>query len=446
MEKSFISFGCWNRGFCNSSDLTSASNDFSRVVSTLARYISISPSHPEFICILGDNYYPDVFIPADGKKIKTASYTDLKSGFDCIETLFHTPLPIEIDLLVGNHDIENTTKMRLENFPRTESSCKITESQVSLVSGLHQRIMSKVNGINLVLFNYRIVENTIVVMIDSNIYFEDLEKSCHCYIPLMNAMGIRHSKDARITVEWIKATQAAWLGSVYQHIDELCRDPKNKIKFKNIIIMAHHPLCCLKRKNGRDRFDCPLSSEYPLFCREIYLILNRITGAKNFYYNSADLHTYQAGTITLSVQNVTSSERERMSSSIQVYQHIAGTGGALLEPEVSETNDAVKNIDGIHIVYHVTESAHTNGFLVWTVGSRYSKLNVAFIRSDIGHEFRSFSKSSMLPVHKLHDIGGGMGKVTVTVKRQRQRCIKRLNKSRKMKTKSKYKIKCRHRK
>ena len=137
-----------------------------------------------------------------------------------------------------------------------------------------------------------------------------------------------------------------------------------------------------------------------------------------------------------------------MSSSIQVYQHIAGTGGALLEPEVSETNNSVKNIDGIHITYHVTESAHTNGFLVWTVGSRYSKLNVAFIRSDIGHEFRSFSNSSMLSASKfskLHDVGGGMGKVTIK-RQQRPRRIKRLNKSRKMKTKSKYKFKRRHQK
>jgi hypothetical protein len=382
-EPSFISFGCWNNGFCNSEDLNEDSNDFSRVAARLIGYMRATQRPPEFICILGDNYYPDMTKTGD-KKVKTTSYPNLKSGFDCIEKIFTSvglSGRVNVDILVGNHDIEETSKMVLDGFPKTKSmtsgqpdsgpTCKITESQISLVRGLHERIQRAATGIQIVLFNYRVVDNTIVIMLDSNLYFETFSDNCYCYIPLLNAMGVSNAR-GHITVEWLKSFQEAWLTSTYEEV------ARNGISLKNVVIMAHHPLCCFKKKDDKNRFDCPKTDEYLLLCSHIYKTFNRIAGATKFYYNSADLHTYQAGKIVLSM----SSDHDRPDTqSIVIEQYIAGTGGAQLEPAISDLVNAEARIGSMHVNYTVTDAVHTNGFLIWTISNKRGNLNVTFIQA-----------------------------------------------------------------
>lgn len=429
-EHSFISFGCWNKGFCNSEDLNEDSNDFSRVASRLIGYMRATQSPPEFICILGDNYYPDMTKTGD-KKVKTTSYPNLKSGFDCIEKIFTSvglSGRVNVDILVGNHDIEETSKMVLDGFPKVKSmktpgqsdlghTCKITESQISLVRGLHEKIQRAATGIQIVLFNYRVVDNTIVIMLDSNLYFETFSDNCYCYIPLLNAMGVSNAR-GHITVEWLKSFQEAWLTSTYEEV------ARTGISLKNVVIMAHHPLCCFKKKDDRNRFDCPKTDEYLLLCSHIYKTFNRIAGATKFYYNSADLHTYQAGKIVLSMSS--DHDRDRHDTqSIVIEQYIAGTGGAQLEPDISDLVNAEARIGSMHVNYTVTDAVHTNGFLIWTISNKRGNLNVTFIQAEGISVFDKKIPSKVRMQSKKSKKGGKkMRKNKKTLKKKKKRVTK----------------------
>jgi len=365
MSASFITFGCWNKGFCNSSNVQNVkSNDFSRVVNTLNQYVDAVPLKPAFMCVLGDNYYPEILVDAAGKKKKIYSYRELESGFKCLKKLLRTEVPV--DILIGNHDTEDTSKMEEPESkteePRHDTSCKITESQLKLVQSLN----TPSNPIQLVLYNFRTIGNTILIMVDSNPYIEE-KLNFECYMPILDSMTTRTA--AEVDVPYLKQLQLEWLSSVYQHFQA------QQQHFDNVVIMAHHPVCCFKMKNGKNRFDTCPSDEYLMFCHSIYLTLRDITGASRFYYNSADLHTYQSGTIVLTP--------ETSLDSIQVHQYIVGTGGTTLEPEVSTFKTQSTQLGSIHLSYTLMDAIHDNGFLVWTVSTVRSRpdIKVQFIKA-----------------------------------------------------------------
>jgi hypothetical protein len=368
---SFITFGCWNKGFCNSSNVQHVkSNDFSRVVNTLNQYIDAVPLKPVFMCVLGDNYYPEILVDTTGKKKKIYSYRELESGFKCLKKLLRTEVPV--DILIGNHDTEGTSKMEIEEpeFKSEErhpaaTSCKITESQLKLVQALN----TPSNPIQLVLYNFRTIGNTIIIMVDSNPYIEE-KLNCECYMPILDSMTTGAERTAsEVDVPYLKQLQLQWLSSVYEHFIA------QKRHFDNVVIMAHHPICCFKMKNEKNRFDTCPSDEYLIFCQSIYLTLRDITGASHFYYNSADLHTYQSGTITLT--------SETSLESIRVHQYIVGTGGTTLEPEVSTLKTQSIQLGSIQLSYTLMDVIHDNGFLVWTVGTVGSRsdIKVQFVKA-----------------------------------------------------------------
>jgi len=363
---SFITFGCWNKGFCDSSNVQNVkSNDFSSVVNTLNQYVDAVSRKPSFMCVLGDNYYPEIVVDLAGKKKKIYSYRELESGFKCLKKLLRTGVPV--DILIGNHDTEGTSKMEMEEpepalEPKSEerhhaTSCKITEAEMGLVQALNMPS----NPIQLVLYNFRTIENTIIVMVDSNPYIEE-KLNCECYMPILDAAAAQVDVD----VPYLKRLQLEWLSSVYEYFTA------QKQHFDNVVIMAHHPICCFKMKNGKNRFDTCPTDEYLKFCHSIYLTLRDITGASHFYYNSADLHTYQAGTITLT-------PHETRSETVQVHQYIVGTGGTTLEPEVSTSKTQSAQLGSMQLSYTVTDAVHDNGFLVWTVVP--SGISVRFIKA-----------------------------------------------------------------
>lgn len=402
---SFITFGCWNKGYCDSSNLQVRSNDFSRVVNTLNQYIDAVPpnSKPKFICVLGDNYYPEIIVDTDKTtskktKKKVFSYRDLESGFKCLKKIVRTTIPI--DILLGNHDTESTEKMEhLQKSPSPATNankhCKITDSELDLVRAMKSASGSKssvsgvvtANHMNLVLYNYRTVGNTIIIMVDSNPYFEE-KLNGDCYIPILHAMGKNDVDD--IDVHQLKLLQLNWLAKVYAAVRKDVSDGK---MFQNVVIMAHHPICCFKMKDGNNRFDTCKTDEYLILCQSIYLTLRDITSANHFYYNSADLHTYQAGIVTLSGTESNGHDHD----TIQVYQYIVGTGGTELEPEVSTYKRESKKIDSMHLNYQVTDALHDNGFLVWNV--KDSGIDVQFVKA-----VDSFLKYSFLHKEGIADV------------------------------------------
>jgi len=110
--KSFLTFGCWNKGLCES-NLRFKSNAFSSVANSIKQSVKANLiPNLEFMCVLGDNYYPTIV--EDKKKI--LFYQEMASGFECLESVA-ADLNAPVDVLIGNHDIEDMKKISLHPNP-----------------------------------------------------------------------------------------------------------------------------------------------------------------------------------------------------------------------------------------------------------------------------------------------------------------------------------------
>ena len=410
----FITFGCWNKWYCNPGP--ELSNPLSVVIAKMDDFITKLKDPPAFVCIAGDNYYPDIRTepPLEGeekgKKTKTLSVPELQSGFECLSEFQKRHRSIPIDIIAGNHDIEGTKKMTVipASAPVTEP-CIITKSEIE--STMHRRKM------NFTMFNYRVINNTLVIMLDSNIYCESLgSDELQCYALLvehtLSTLKLKELHDGSpITdVDQLKTLQQSWLGTMYAAI--------RGHTIQNVVIAAHHPIAMYKIKNGC-KFQTT-SDEYLEFCHSIYSNLQRMKSSSTlrFFYSCADLHTYQAGVVTLSAGGIP----------ITISQEIAGTGGTALEEYVAYISDVEngkcvkKHTSTVLVDYEMTNTIHSNGFLHWKINSKSGNLTARFIA--IHEPEESNRKSSSKSKRKSSSKKGG----TKRVKRRRQRMSKRRSK------------------
>jgi hypothetical protein len=385
---SFITFGCWNKWYCNPG--TTVSNPLSVVIATMDEFITTLNAPPAFICIAGDNYYPDIRTdsPIEGeekkrKKTKTLSVPDLQSGFECLSEFQKRHRSIPIDIIAGNHDIEGTKKMivtQIPGAPVTEP-CIITKAEIE--STIHHR------NLNFTMFNYRIINNTLVIMLDSNIYCETLDAAeLECYALLVDhtlfTLKLEKLHGPPIThVEQLKALQQSWLDTVYVAI--------SGHTIQNVVIAAHHPIAMYKIKNGC-KFHTT-SDEYLELCYSIYSKLQRMKSSSSilrFFYSCADLHTYQSGIVTLSSGGIP----------INIHQEIAGTGGTALEAyvasiaDVNSGNCVQKHASTVLVGYEMTNTVHSNGFLHWKIHRKSGNLTAQFIATHEPESSKSKHKSS----------------------------------------------------
>jgi DNA repair exonuclease SbcCD nuclease subunit len=120
MQKKFIHFGCWNQGYCDKTDEDNKT-PISEVMRQLEKTIKAAKTKHDFIVVAGDNYYPNKPEKKEKtekkdkteksekteKKVKegkTIIQGNLESGFNCL------PSGIEINIILGNHDLETSTK------------------------------------------------------------------------------------------------------------------------------------------------------------------------------------------------------------------------------------------------------------------------------------------------------------------------------------------------
>lgn len=415
----FITFGCWNKGNCNPGPRVS--NPLSRVIAMMDRYIRTLEDGPTFICVAGDNYYPDIHIQkveVDGeetdKKIKTLSIANLKSGFDCLKQFHEKRLHIPIDIIAGNHDIENTNKMSVIQIPgstHVAEPCIITKAEIE--STMHHRNM------NFTMFNYRVIKKTLIIMIDSNIYQEDLDSAkLNCYGLLVNhtlsKLNLKDLHNGPIAdVDQLKAIQRRWLSTVYAYI--------SRIDFANVVIVAHHPFALYKVKNKKCRYDM-VKPDYLDFCHSIYKHLRDNNNSRHFFYSCADLHTYQSGIVTINIGG----------DPITINQEIAGTGGTDLETEIAEMEcpSAQDSRDkrGSTLFYEMTVIQHSHGFLHWSI-EKSGRLVARFIPVD-SYSSKRKSSSRKRSSRKRSSAGG--------TKRPRHRTFKRRRRMRR--SRSSYRI------
>ena len=384
----FITFGCWNKWYCDPrpGQLT---NPLSNVIAKMDEFIGTLKTRPAFVCVAGDNYYPDIRTepPVEGqekgKKIKTLSIPDLESGFECLSEFQKRHRGIPIDIIAGNHDIEDTKKMTIiPASPDTE--CVITKTEIEATV---QRPM-----MNFTMFNYRIIKNTLVIMLDSNIYCESLDQAeLQCYTLLVNhtlsTLNLKELHDGSpiANVGQLKTLQQSWLDIMYEAI--------RGHTIQNVVIAAHHPFAMYKIKNGC-KFQTT-SDEYLEFCHSVYSNLQKMkSNTLRFFYSCADLHTYQAGVVTLLSGDIP----------ITIRQEIAGTGGTALEESVASMSDveqcAKKHASTVLVDYVMTNALHSYGFLHWKINSKSGNLTARFIpthedeKSRISRRSRSRSNHS----------------------------------------------------
>ena len=413
----FITFGCWNKGNCN--PVLRVSNPLSRVIAKMDSYIhTLGNAPPSFICVAGDNYYPDIHtekVEVDGeekdKKIKTLSIQDLRSGFDCLKQFHESHRHIPIDIIAGNHDIENTNKMTIQGSTHVTEPCRITKAEIE--STMHHRMMK------FTMFNYRVINNTLVIMIDSNIYQEDLDDAkLKCYELLVNhtlsTLKLEKLHDGSpITVDQLKVIQRRWLSTVYASI--------SRINFANVVIVAHHPFALYKVKNKKCRYDT-VKPDYLDFCHSIYKHLRDNNNSRHFFYSCADLHTYQSGIVTINIGD----------DPIIISQEIAGTGGTDLETEIAEIecpSQDSRDKRGSNLSYSMTLIQHSHGFLHWSI-EKSGRLAARFIPIDsYSSKHKSKRKSSSGRSSSGRSSSGGM-------KRRSQRTFKRGRRMRRSRSRS----------
>ena len=300
------------------------------------------------------------------------SIPNLQSGFECLKQFHESHRHIPIDIIAGNHDIENTNKMTVipaspspSPSPPPTEPCIITKAEID--STKDHRMM------NFTMFNYRVIEKTLVIMIDSNIYCEKLDtaEKLNCYELLVNhtlsTLKIKELHDVSpITdVGQLKDFQKRWLSTMYASIF--------RIEFANVVIVAHHPFALYKVKDRNCRYDT-VPDDYLEFCHSIYTHLRDNNRSRHFFYSCADLHTYQSGIVTINIGG----------NPITISQEIAGTGGTDLETEVAEMkcpSQDSRDKSGINLSYEMTIIHHSHGFLHWSV-EESGRLAARFIPID----------------------------------------------------------------
>ena len=336
-DNKFIHFGCWNQGFCDKDDEKNNQTPISNVMRQLDKTLRAAPPNHkhDFIIIAGDNYYPnkpekkdktekkdsenpgkteksekkdkteksekpekkDKTEKKEKKEGKTIIQANLESGFNCL------PSGIEINVILGNHDLETSTgdkKIFIENADEEEKGdCKIMQMEQAMISKRNETG----KRFSLDLYKHKwLGNNTLVLMVDTSMYdTKDAESFLSCY-------NVKTGK----TYTNIKELHTEQQDFVDRMIE------KYKISIENVIVIGHHPISAYKYKNEQIN----VIKSFPGLI-DLFLSMNEklVEEQKpiNYYYLCADLHLYQVGTI-------------KVGDIMNIKQYIVGTGGTKLDP------------------------------------------------------------------------------------------------------------------
>lgn len=326
----FVHFGCWNQGLC---DMVEKNNPLSNVMFTLNEYVKHIDI--DFITVAGDNYYPNKIKIGKDKKIKRIYDKNLKSGFDCL------PNGKEIYMLLGNHDLETNLEKNpnifIEDTDTLEENCYILSKELEY-SDSHKP------PIKFVFNQSKLIDKTLILMIDTSLYSKTPEEYLQCYNNLL-------SKNLKSIGDIIKIQSMFVLNSI----------KKNMGRFRNLVLIGHHPITGNKVKNGLKLIK-PFKGFIDLFV-DIYNILGDTV---NYNYLCADLHLHQEGYVRI--------------NDMVINQYIVGTGGTKLDDNSKVFQErTITTVGGHKIVYDMTLSDKVYGFL--HCSARDGKFNCAFVNT-----------------------------------------------------------------
>jgi len=332
----FIHFGCWNQGICN---INSQDNPLSRVMTKLLEYTM--EYETDFISVAGDNYYPIKNKKKKDKTLKKQKKDKIKekiikpdemlSGFNCL------PEGIDIFMLLGNHDLETNKKGKptlfINNTENIEDNCFILNAELEF-SEMHNP------PINFVFNSAKILDNTLILMLDTSMYDEKAEKYLPCYNKLLGTNFKSIIDIHRFQLNFVQY-------NILENIDQ----------FENLVLIGHHPITGTKEKNDEVKLIEPSNT----FLDLLNNIFDMLTNSVNYYYLCADLHLHQEGEVIIVQKD---SEDDGENKIMIIDQYIIGTGGTKLDPNPSMLlEDNFIETDNNDIYYNMLLSEEVYGFL-----------------------------------------------------------------------------------
>jgi predicted MPP superfamily phosphohydrolase len=339
-EDKFIHFGCWNNTNIKIKDIKPKPiGCIEPVMKTLNSYLETTEKKPNFIVVAGDNYYPDKFKKEDDTKVKIIYPNKLIEGFDLL------PKEIPIHMILGNHDLETNGKKNSLFVNSTDTpelkDCAIINIEQDVI---REKKREKLN-IDYKLFNSKYLKNnTLLLMIDTSMYSDDIEKFLPCYNRFLERTFANSQELIEFQNHQIYETISRYLGRI-----------------NNIIIIGHHPITGLKFKEEKIENEeiipahIELLSDIIIFENVLKEIYRMIGPDINYYYLCADLHMYQEGIVQLTLDD---------GSTMNINQYIVGTGGTKLDDVIPEDLE-VPTRAGIN--YIMNNVQYKCGFLECTI-------------------------------------------------------------------------------
>lgn len=310
-ENRFVFFGCWNN--LN----TNLNTNLENTMATLKTHLKENPEI-SFVVVGGDNFYPDKSKKKEQKKQDDAEKKDKKEKKDtdaekkdkCTKIInlnnltngFNLlPKEIPIYMLLGNHDLETNAENEQKFCIHNDEDDPIVELPNTCTILQHEKhLVSNLNNITLGTNFARVLNNTLILMIDTSMY--DTAES-ELYVPCYN-----NFYNAIVNIEELRSAQNAWIAQTIKQIEN------NEIQ--KIIIMGHHPITGYKVKKDK----CILTELQQPFIDMWNSLLNRIPSRINISYLCADIHNYQESVI------IFNSHLKK-----PIHQYIVGTGGTELD-------------------------------------------------------------------------------------------------------------------
>ena len=230
----FIQFGCWNQKKCMIGN--PEANPLSNVMYNLNSRIT-TQGDIDFLIVSGDNYYTEKRVNEKKEKEKIIHQENLISGLNCL------PKNIEVNMILGNHDLE-TQKEENPNLYLEEVLPEKLEirGQCNTLNFEQAFIRNSSPNINYDFFisKYDRESQTLILMIDTSIYDdEDINDMLPCYKYMSNFK----------TTDGVVELRGKQEELIMRELTQQSRE------IRNIIISGHHQLMYYKLKINEKKPD-----------------------------------------------------------------------------------------------------------------------------------------------------------------------------------------------
>ena len=178
-------------------------------------------------------------------------------------------------MILGNHDLETNLednselKIKEEEKEEVEKDCFILTQERKNINEINPKI-------NFVLWDSKIVENTLILMIDTSMYIDNEEEYLSCYKKMPE---VQYEE----SIDTIRKKQNDFIKQKINQTQNI----------KNIIFVGHHPIVFVKNKKNENKITSDIYKNF------IDVLKYNTEIKKKYYYLCADLHLYQKGTIKL---------------------------------------------------------------------------------------------------------------------------------------------------